>query len=616
MKLRLLLPGAAVLVAITGVTAFALASHRIVAHQAASRGPAPGRRCLPGSINRSAVLAGTSVAVSPLPDSHDATPASQISLLGAPASSFSAIAVSGSQTGGHRGLLRGYSQGDGASFIPSSPFRAGETVTVRGRVRAGRGIRSFAFRFVVARPDVLVYTASAHETRDPNEMQHFHSNPALLAPVLAIAGRSPQSAPGYLFAAPYAGPGPSGPMIFDEAGNLVWFDPLPSGTEAANLQVQQPAGAPLLTWWQGRIAPQGFGQGEEMIADSSYRAVGRVHAGNGLKADLHDFHLTSQGTAVLTAFDPVYCDLSPFGGPRNGALTDSIYQELDVSTGLVRREWHSLDHVAPADSYSPAQGTTGVWPFDYFHLNSVDQLGDGTTLISARNTSALYRLNTLTGQVLARIGGRHSDVKLARGATTAYQHDATVLPDGTISIFDNGAVPKIHAQSRGLVVALDPHARTGAVVTQYLHPTPLVSGSQGNVQILANGNVFIGWGSEPYFSEFTASGQLLFDAHMHGSYQSYRAYRFPWTGAPAQAPSVAASGSGPVTVFASWNGDTRTAGWRVLAGPSPQQLAPVAAAPRTGFETAIATPGAAPYVAVQALDPAGAVLGTSTTIRG
>ena len=84
-----------------------------------------------------------------------------------------------------------------------------------------------------------------------------------------------------MFTAPYSGPGQSGPMIFDDSGNLVWFDPLPAGTEATNLQVQQYEGQPVLTWWQGYIPPQGFGQGEEVIADASYRQIGRVHAGNG-----------------------------------------------------------------------------------------------------------------------------------------------------------------------------------------------------------------------------------------------------------------------------------------------------------------------------------------------
>ena len=430
---------------------------------------------------------------------------------------------------------------------------------------------------------------------------------------------SPATAPGDIFAAPYGGPGPSGPMILDGAGNLVWFDPLPSGIEATNLQVQQDGGANVLTWWQGRITPQGFGRGEEIIADSSYRQVAGIRAGNGMEADLHDFHLAPNGTAVLTVFNPILCNLSSAGGPVAGAITDSILQELDLVTGLVRREWHSLDHVALGDSYSSAAGATAAWPFDYFHLNSIDQLANGHTVLSARNTSALYEIATATGRVLARIGGRRSTVRLGAGTETAYQHDAGVLSNGTISIFDNGGVPKVHPQSRGIVVSLDPKHRTDTLLAQFVHPTPLLAGSQGNLQTLPDGHEFVGWGSEPYFSEFSPSGALLFDAHMAGSYESYRAYRFPWSGSPTAAPSVAftaASSSTPATVFASWNGDTRTALWRVLAGPSPHALTPLASAPRSGFETAIELPAAAPYLAVQALDAGGSVLASSEAIAG
>jgi len=450
-------------------------------------------------------------------------------------------------------------------------------------------------------------------------MQHFHSQPTLQPPVLVVSARSPEASPGYVFAAPYAGPGPSGPMIFDEAGNLVWFDPLPAGSAASDLQVQQYAGAPALTWWQGRITAQGFGRGEELIANSSYQVIAHVRAGNGYMADLHDFHITTQGTAVLPVLDPVLCNLTAVGGPRAGAVTDSIFQEVDLATGLVRREWHSLDHVGLGESYSPVQDASRQWPFDYFHLNSIDQLATGRTLVSARNTSALYELNTLSGQVVARIGGKDSNVKLAPGAATYFQHDATMLSNGTISIFDNGAVPKIHRQSRGIVVAVNGRTGTDSILAQYVHPRPLSSGSQGSMQVLENGDVFLGWGAQPYFSEFSSRGRLLFDAHMHGSYQSYRAYRFPWTGTPAEPPAIAVaapSAGAPVTVYASWNGDTRTASWRVLAGPSPQQLTPVASAARSGFESSITTPAPESYVAVQALDGAGNVLGTSRTIPG
>ncbi len=617
-RLRVLLIGGAIVVALASATALALASRRIEAEQAAYSVPSAGR-CTPAKLNASALLAGTSLAVSPLPDSYDASTETQISLLGTPPSALGAVHVSGSETGTHTGRLIAYSQGDGASFVMGEPFTAGETVTVRGSVKVGSKTQPFAYHFVVAHQDPIDYAAAAaaSEAHDYNEMQHFHSRPELEPPSLIVSARSAQSAPGDMFAAPYNGPGASGPMIFEEDGSLVWFHPLAAGLAATDLQVQQLGGQPVLTWWQGRIPPQGFGQGEEIVDNGAYQEIGRVHAGNGYLADLHEFHITPDGTALLTVFDPIDCNLSSLGGPSGGAVTDSSFQEIDLKTGLVRREWNSLDHVALGDSYSAPTSASTIWPFDYFHLNSIDQLANGRTLLSARNTSALYELDTLSGQVLANIGGKRTSVKQTAGAATAYQHDASALSNGTISVFDNGGVPKVHAQSRGLVLAVNTQAKTDTVVAEYDHPTPLAAGSQGDIQILEDGNVFIGWGAAPYFSEFSAGGQLLYDAHMHGSYQSYRAYRFPWTGAPSEAPAIAATKTGSqITVYASWNGDTRTATWQVLAGPSAAQLTAVASSARSGFETAIVTPVAEGYVAVQALGAAGEVLGTSHTIPG
>jgi Arylsulfotransferase (ASST) len=617
-RLRKALVVGGALVAIGSAATIAIASRRIAAEEAAFRAPAVAR-CFPSTFNRSAQLPGTSISVAPLPGSYAASARTQVSLLGAPVQTLGGISVRGSRSGSHKGRLRGYSQGDGASFVPAKPFSEGETVTVRGKVKAGTRAQRFGYHFVVAHKDVLPYSKPTPPSgKDYNEKQHFRST-NIEPPSIALTARSPQSAPGYIFAAPYAGPGPPGPMIFDEAGELVWFDQLPKSIPAsADLQVQQLDGKPVLTWWQGYIPPQGFGQGEEIIADSSYREIGHVRAGNGYKADLHDFHITPQETAVMTIFNPIDCNLSVVGGPSGGAVNDSLFQELDLRTGLVRREWHSVDHVPLGDSYSSATGSSKKWPFDYFHLNSIDQRADGTTLLSARNTWAMYLMNTRTGRVLSEIGGRHSGVKLGAGTRTAYQHDANTLSNGTISVFDNGSVPKVHPQSRGLVLAINPQTRAATLAAQYEHRPALSSDSQGNIQQLANQNMFVGWGSEPYFSEYSAGGQLLFDAHLHGSYESYRGYRFPWTGAPAGAPQVAAvpATGGRVSVYASWNGDTRTASWELLAGPSPTALTPIASARRSGFETAFTTPGAAPYVAVRALDASGTVLGSSRTIRG
>jgi hypothetical protein len=593
----------------------------IVARRAALKLPTS-PRCQPTLMNRSDVLPGTGLQVSPLPESLDASPRAQISLLGVPLAQLTQVQVSGSRSGAHPGSLRGYTQGDGASFLPTKPLAAGESVTVHVTV-AGHAI---SYRFTVAQPDPIKIAPGVVIAGTPSAVQRYHSRPDLQPPALAVTTRAAAAvAPGYIMATPYSGPGQDGPMIFDNSGQVVWWDPMSHGNEATNLQVQQLGSSPVLTWWQGYIPAQGFGEGIEVIADSSYH-LSRVYAGNGYWADLHDFRLTPRGTGLMTVFDPIRCDLSSAQGPRVAAVTDGVLQEVDLATGLVRREWHSIDHVAMSESVASAHTSSYEWPFDYFHINSIDLHADGSILISARNTSALYELDGSSGQITERIGGKRSTVKLGHGAETAYQHDATLQPNGQISVFDNGAVPKVHPQSRGVLLAINPEARTDTLVAQFTHPKPLSSASQGDIQGLPGGDFFVGWGPVPYFSEFSPSGQLIFDVHMPNPDQSYRGYRFPWVGTPTEAPAVAAAissassqagASGATTsVYASWNGATQVASWRVLAGASSHALAAIASAPRGGFETTISVPGAQAYVAVQALDASGAVLGTSHTIKG
>lgn len=605
-------------VALGSGATLAFAAKRIVAVSTAAHKERSGPRCVPPHLNISDVLPGTGLQVSPLPDSLDAPNTTQISFLGAPAGALSHIAVTGSASGGHSGRMDAYSQGDGAGFLPSKPFHPTETVTVHGKVTRGGKTIPFAFHFTIALRDPIGHPSSAKLAAKASELYAFHSRPDLSPPLVSVGASSPGQAPGYIFSAPYAGVGQYGPMIFDNAGNLVWFLPLHGSIEAANLKVQSYEGKPVLTWWQGYIPSQGFGQGEEVVADSSYKQIMKFRAGNGLPADLHDFRITAKNTALLTSFDPVYCDVSKLGGPADGAVTDSLFQEIDLKTHLVRREWHPLDHVALTRSYSTATTTSKTWPFDFFHLNSVQSRRDGSLLISARDTSAVYVINGATGQVEIQAGGKRGSLKLGKGTATAFQHDAEELPNGNISVFDNGGSPRVHPQSRAIVLALDPTHRTDTLVSEYAHPgKPLSADSQGNVQALEGGDMFVGWGAEPYFSEYTPTGALVFDAHFPAKSQSYRGYRFQWTGAPTGSPAVAASAShGATTVYASWNGATTIAAWRVLAGASSTALSPVAGAAKTGFETAVAVAGAPAYVAVQALDAAGNVLGASPTIKG
>ena len=574
--------------------------------------------CTPATLNNSQLLDGA-VTVSPMPGSRDVTSQSQISFLGVPAADISVLSVVGSRSGAHRGRLLGYSQGDGASFLPQRPFAEGERVYVHAQVRVGASEQPLLDDFQIAVNDPITTTPEATHPGGASEVQGFASQMDLHPPRVIVTAGSPEVAQGDEFLAPYGGPGQAGPMIVEQGGGLIWFKPLPAGTSATNLQVQQYDGRPVLTWWQGDISVHGFGLGEDLIASQRYTDIARVRAGNGLKADLHEFDLTPQGTALITAYEPIRCDLAPDGGAADGALTDSLFQEIDVRTGLVMYQWTSADHVALSESHEHAADSSMGSPFDFFHLNSISVDRDGSLLISSRNTWTVYDLSQSSGQINWQLGGKDSTYQLEANVETAWQHDPRELEDGSFSIFDNGASPTVHAQSRAIVVSLNPQAKTAGLVTQLTHPSPLIAESQGNVQALANGDWFVGWGQLPDFSEFNAQGELLFDARFTGRTQSYRSFKFPWSATPAQPPAIAVqlTGADGGVAYASWNGATGVSAWRVLSGASSRVLRVIAEAPRSGFETPITLPrrSVGAVLAAQALNGEGRVMGTAPAIR-
>jgi hypothetical protein len=593
-------------------------------------GSAAATSCVPPKLNVSAALGGGKVTVSPGPETRDASAETQISFLGVPAGELSSITVAGSRTGTHTGRLVAYSQGDGESFVPSSPFADGELVTVHAELSEGATSIPISWSFTVAVRDDPG-TASATNTAasgtpappsPPKEYQSFHSEPQLRPPDITVSTTA-STATGDLFLAPYSGVGQYGPMILNEHGELVWFKSLsPYGTRAANLRVQTYEGKPVLTWWQDPLVANGSSTAGEVIANSSYQEIADVRAGNGYQPDLHEFQITPQDTGLITVYDAIDCNLESVGGPRDGAVADTLLQEIDLKTGMVMYEWHSLDHVPLQNAYDSAVHASRTEPFDYFHINSIDVEQDGDLLIDSRNTWAAYDVDPQTGQVRWELGGKRSSFKEGPGAATAWQHDAVQQPGGAITFFDNGATPKVHPQSRAIEVSLDMASMTATLTRSYEHKNPLVAGSQGNVQALPGGDWMVGWGQAGYLSEVNAAGQVLFNAHVPPGWESYRTFVGPWSGQPTQPPALAVVGSsaahGRATAYVSWNGASEVASWRLLAGALPTSLTPLSNEPKRGFETAIALPASATagYVEVQALNSSGAVIGSSASVKG
>ncbi|MFI4989724.1 MAG: arylsulfotransferase family protein [Solirubrobacterales bacterium] len=569
-----------------------------------------------GALLAGTATAASAVTISPLNGTPDASPGTQISFLGASAKEISSVSVTGSRSGSHSGALRSYASAAGASFVPARGFVEGERVAATALVgRRGHQAR-VGTTFYIAR--LVSYPLPAGRTPPPAKAganQSFVTQPTLHPPTVRITTTTPAAAPGDIFLTTNSGRGQNGALIINGAGQLVWFKPAATGNAMTNLQVASYEGKPVLAYWEGHI-DLGVGFGSDTLLGSDYKPVATIHAGNGYYADLHELQLTPQGSAYLTAYTLVRADLRSVGGSKDGALQDPVVQIVDVKTGLVMFEWHTYGHVALDDCYVTGP-TDPNRPWDFFHLNSIepDPWGDGNFLISSRNTWAVYEVNRQSGAVEWRLGGKHPSFRMGAGTGTAFQHDARWQPDHTITIFDNGAEPKAHSYSRAIHEQIDFKHRTVNLIGRDVRTPPLLSASQGNDQALGNGDWFVGWGQSPYFTEFNAAGQTVFDAHLPSPAQVYRSYRFEWNAVPAALPSIALqAAAAATTVYASWNGATGVHSWRVLAGPSPAALATVAEAPSSGFETAVTVPSAEPVFAVQALGPAGEVLGSSHAI--
>jgi hypothetical protein len=472
---------------------------------------------------------------------------------------------------------------------------------------AGAGALGLGLSGVVG--EVLSGALGSHSPAPPPRAPAWRSRPDLRIPALTVLRNEPGASADPIFLAPYNNPyGQQGAVIVGSDGQPIWENPI-ADKVTTNFRVQSYRGNPVLTWWEGSIE-LGHGVGEYVIADSSYRTVRRVQAKRGLRGDLHEFVITPRDTALLTSYVVRSADLSSAGGSRRGTIQDAIFQEIDLSNGRVLLEWHSLDHVSLQESYAPVEAD-----WDFFHINSVDLDGDGGLLVSSRSTHTVYKLDR-SGAIMWRLGGKRSDFAMGAGSGFAWQHHARRQPDGTLTVFDNGATPAVEKLSRGLILDIDEQAMTATLLAQYTHPK-ILSGSQGSVQLmLPGGSVFVGWGEAPYVSEFDRSGRLVFDGMLGERYESYRAFRLPWTGRPAEAPAIALDrrGSGELIAYASWNGATDVDAWRLLAGESAGALAPVASARAHGFESSLhASAGAGPYFAVQALDATGTPLGRSST---
>lgn len=402
----------------------------------------------------------------------------------------------------------------------------------------------------------------------------------LSGPQGAVLRQDERCDKGLVFIAPYGDSvEEEGPVILDSQGNLIW-----SSNEygvATNFGMQQYRGENYLTFWAGD-KNGGQGRGELYMLDSKYRVGHEVHAvGQGLGADLHEFEVSKDDTALLTVYNTTRGDLRGLGWWRSedGWIEDSLFQEVDIATGELLFQWSAMEHFKPDLSYywTPTGGYVRTIPYDFFHINSVEKDSKGNYLISARHFHTITYIHGTTGEIIWVLGGgeRFNQFEdLSDGLATAFswQHHARWFSEeeGIISIMDNGYAGPMQTSStysRAMLVQIDQVKLTATHLQSFGSLGHTKAASQGSVQRLPNGNVFVGWGSAAAYSEYLQDGTLLCESHFAASWsfsweraKSFRTYTsHDWVGVPEYPPSAKIEGN---RLFVSWNGATEVKFWQ------------------------------------------------------
>ncbi len=503
-------------------------------------------------------------------------------------------------------------------FEPDAPFAPSETVTVTVasgiRTEAGEALEGLTYTFTVSSkpldtvaqyskvdepnvPSVVSEAASGHreyaladestQTMEISQAAHSYRQDAFTVPdtfpPITITVPANNTGDSYLFLANLARRTPHPYLlIMDDNGEPVFYKKLVEGLRYQDFK-KQPSG--LLTYYD---TPSGVFRS----MDSTYRFVDTYQAGNGYQINGHGLQLREDGHILLQIYDRQPLDMSQIvaGGVPTATVVGAIVQELDPSRNVIF-EWRSWDHFDITDASDDIDLTAQV--VDVTHINSVEWDHDGNILISNRHIDEITKINRRTADVIWRLGGKRNEFTfINEDRPFSHQHDARRLPNGNITLYDNGNTNDPQ-YSRAVEYQLNEVNKTATKVWEYRNqPDDFYGGARGNAQRLPNGNTVINWGRAqsgstlPVVTEVQPDGTKAFEMYFINNESSYRAFRHVWEGRPFEPPTLVVSATEPETnLHYSWNGATHVASYRVYGGAStiPSEL--VDTQVKTSFET-------------------------------
>ena len=317
-------------------------------------------------------------------------------------------------------------------------------------------------------------------------------------------------------------------MIVDNTGAPLWEQPL-AHLVTTDFRVQSYKGSPALTWWQG-IVTLGHGVGTYVVADSSYAPDRPPRRRQ--RAARRPARVSAHRSRHRTADDVRASQPRIFARSAGPSTARSRTRSSRRSTSQPARCCSS------GTASTTSRSSESYWPlsadWDYVHLNSIGVDADENLLVSSRNTHTIYKIDRESGgdHVAARRQAQRLRVR----------HPPPRSPGSTMRAASRTGRSRSSTTAERLargVLNVDEKARRVKLEARLHASEPnLHALSQGNVQVLPNGNVLVGWGAQPYVSEFSAAGELLFDARLAADYVSYRAYRTPWVGEGAGVPAM------------------------------------------------------------------------------
>ena len=475
--------------------------------------------------------------------------------------SLDKLSVLGSESGTHSGIVKLSDDNKTILFIPNTQFVANEDVSVfvNPGIKTTDGVvlpqvtihfkttplsQKININLSTLIGDGSLYKPSAVKqiSRSISKITSTNSLPSDFPKISVDTSNNP--ADGKIFLSNFAltsslAPNDSVPnylMILNNDGSVLKYNKL--NELGLDFKIQ-PNGQ--LSYSDITMSYGGYYEaGRFIVMDTSLTPIDTFQCGNGYVTFPADFRLLPNGHALAFAMDPEPFDMSQYGGSPDANAIGVVIQELDASKNVVF-QWRTWDYLPVTDSYIDITTPT----VDLIHANAIEVDNSGNILFSMRHLSSIIKIDRQTGNIVWILGGKQNQFTFLNEHESnspnyfSFQHDVRVLPNGDITLFDNGNQHNPN-YSRGAEYKLNEQNKTATLVWEYRHTPDIYGFAMGSVERLPNGNTLIGWGlgslsGSPVFTEIHPDNTIALEFSLPAGQASYRIYKLPWVSGTPEA---------------------------------------------------------------------------------